>query len=168
MRFQLPLVFLALSACANYDVTLNEKVVYSPPRLFMDFSFADKALQNCVEQTITDQHITKPEQLTRLICTNGEIKNVKGIELFTELRQLNLSNNLLQNIDTLARLPVLQNLALTANKVKTVLPLVDSAALLKLDVRNNAMLNCLTAIELMNQLPALQVQMPAHCDGKLK
>ena len=168
MRSPLFFLLIALSSCANYDITLNEKVVYSPPQPFTDFSFADKALQNCVAQTITDQGITKPEQLTQLVCTNGEIRSVKGIELFTELQQLNLSNNSLRDINALASLPVLQNLSLASNKIKSVQPLVESVALLKLNVQQNAMLNCVTVIELMNQLPALQVQMPTHCDGSLK
>lgn len=168
MRSLLPLLFLVLAACADYDVTLNEKVIYSPPPLFVDFKLADKALQNCVAQTIADQGITKPEQLTQLVCTNGEIRSIKGIGLFTGLRQLNLSNNLLQDISALAKLPALQNLALASNKIKTVQPLVDSVALLKLNVQDNATLKCVTVIELVNQIPALRVQMPAHCEGELK
>lgn len=168
MRSLLFFWFIVLSSCANYDVTLNEKVVYSPPRPFVDFSLADKALHNCVQQTITDQGITKPEQLTQLVCTNGNIRSVEGIELFSGLQQLNLSNNSLQNISALASLPALQNLSLAANKIITVKPLLESIALLKVNVQNNATLNCMTVIELMNRMPALQAQLPTHCRGNLR
>ncbi|MGI9286845.1 MAG: leucine-rich repeat domain-containing protein [Pseudomonadales bacterium] len=168
MRPLLLFLFLVLSACANYDVKINEKVVYSPPPLFLDFSLTDRALQNCVEQTITDQGATKAEQLTRLICTNGDIRSAEGIEIFSGLQQLNLNNNSLQNISALAGLPALRNLSLASNKIKTVMPLTESTALLQLNVKNNPTLDCATLLELMNQVPALQVTMPTHCKGSPK
>lgn len=168
MRPLLLFFFLVLSACANYDVKINEKVVYSPPPLFLDFNLTDKALQNCVEQTITDQEVAKAEQLTRLICTNGDIRSVDGIEIFSGLQQLNLNNNSLQNIGALASLPALQNLSLTSNNIKTVMPLTESTALLQLHMQNNPKLDCVTVLELMNQMPALRVTMPKHCKGSPK
>ena len=34
-----------LTACQNYDVTLNDRQVYGPTRLLTDFEVADEALQ---------------------------------------------------------------------------------------------------------------------------
>ncbi len=163
MRLLPVLLVLVLASCADYDVKVNEKVVYSPPKLFSDFSFADKSLQTCVQQTIEDRGITKSAQLTQLACTNGNIRRLAGIELFTQLTQLNLNNNALQDISVLADLPALQTLLLASNDIKTVAALRESTALLKLNVENNADLNCETVIELMNQLPALQAKMPKQC-----
>lgn len=168
MRFFLFFLFLALASCADYDVKVNEQVVYSPPKLFMDFNLADKALQNCVQQTIEDQAITKPEQLTRLACTNGNVRRIEGIERFTGLAQLNLNNNALQDINALADLPALQTLLLGSNEIKSVTPLQHSSALMQLNIEDNAELNCETVIELMNQLPALQAKIPKHCVADLK
>ncbi len=168
MRFLLLFLCLTLASCADYDVKVNEQVVYSPPKLFLDFMLADEALQNCVQQTIKDQGITKAEQLTQLACTNGDIRSVEGIERFTKLQQLNLNNNALQDISALADLPALQTLLLASNKIKTLAPLLGSTALLTLNVENNADIDCTTVIELMNQLPALQARMPRHCVERLK
>lgn len=168
MRLLPVLLFLVLASCADYDVKVNEKVVYSPPKLFSDFNFADKPLQTCVQQTIEDQGITRSAQLTQLSCTNGNIRDLAGIERFTELKRLNLNNNALQDISVLADLPALQTLLLASNKIKTVATLRESTALLELNVENNANLDCQTVIELMNQLPALRATMPKKCGEQLK
>lgn len=168
MRFHPFLLFLALASCADYDVKVNEKVVYSPPKLFSDFKIADKSLQTCVQQTIEEQGITKSAQLTQLACTNGNISSLAGIERFTELQQLNLNNNALQDVSVLADLPALQTLLLASNEIRTVATLRESTALLKLNVENNANLNCETVIDLMNQLPALQARMPKQCVAGVK
>lgn len=168
MRLLSLLLMLALTSCADYDVKVNEKVVYSPPKLFSDFKIADESLQTCVQQTIADQGITKSAQLTQLSCTNGNIRRLEGIERFTALQQLNLSNNALQDIGVLADLPVLQTLLLAGNKIKTVAALGENTALLKLNVEDNANLNCETVLELMNQLPALQANLPKTCGDSSK
>ena len=52
------LTFAAIcAACANYEFTVNEKVVYPPLPLFSDYALADAALQQCVTQSIEDSGV---------------------------------------------------------------------------------------------------------------
>ena len=46
-----------LSACADYEFRVNERVVYTPLPLFSDFTVSDAALHNCLVQTIEDLNV---------------------------------------------------------------------------------------------------------------
>lgn len=163
MRHFFLFVLFTVAACAGYDVTLNEKVVYSPPQLFADFEFADPSLQSCVQQSIKDQRLTAANQLTRLVCTSGNIQSLEGIEIFSSLRQLKLSANSLRNIDALASLPALQTLSLAENRLQSVRALLGNTELVRLDLKKNPDLECAGVVELMNRNPALRVDLPDHC-----
>lgn len=106
---------VALTACHPYTVTLNDHPVYVPPALFAGYEIPDPALRDCVAQTIADGRVTAADQLTRLICTHGEIAEVAGLEVFVGLTELDLSHNNLTHIKTLLRLPRLETVKLTAN-----------------------------------------------------
>ena len=43
-----------LAGCESYDVTVNERLVYTPTPLFRDYTIEDAALSDCVEQAILD------------------------------------------------------------------------------------------------------------------
>ncbi len=104
-----------LTACHPYTVTINDHPVYVPPALFDDYRIPDPALRDCVAQTIADRQVTAPDQLTRLICTHGEIADVAGLEVFVGLAELDLSHNNLTHIKAILQLPRLETIKLAAN-----------------------------------------------------
>jgi len=109
------LALLVLAGCENYQVTLNEREIYSPPVLFTDYQIADAGLRACIEQTIIDQSIVRAEQLTALLCTYSGIETLTGLGRFTQLKTINLANNKLKNIKPLMFFGQLQRVDLSDN-----------------------------------------------------
>jgi len=109
------LALLALAGCENYQVTLNEREIYSPPVLFTDYQIADAGLRACIEQTIIDQSIDRAEQLTALLCTYSGIETLTGLGRFNQLKTINLANNKLKNIKPLMFFGQLQRVDLSDN-----------------------------------------------------
>jgi Leucine-rich repeat (LRR) protein len=109
------LVLLITAGCESYQVTLNERELYSPPALFTDYQIMDAGLRACIDQTISDQSIVRAEQLTALVCTFAGIKTLAGLSRFTQLETINLANNKLSDIKPLMFFGQLQRLDLTDN-----------------------------------------------------
>ncbi len=131
-----------LTSCRNYLFTVNEREVYAPPRVFTDYRVVDAALGACLAQTLTDLKITRPGQLTRLVCTHANIADLSGLEVFTSLAQLNLAHNRLTDIR----------------------PLLYLNNLTGVDLSGNPGLVCADALLL--QAHTEQLQLPSHCqDG---
>ncbi len=104
-----------LTSCRNYLFTVNEREVYTPPKVFTDYRVVDAALGACLSQTLTDLNITRPAQLTRLVCTHANIADLSGLEIFTGLAQLNLAHNRLTDIKQLLYLNNLTGVDLSGN-----------------------------------------------------
>jgi hypothetical protein len=100
------LVLLILAGCENYQLTLNQRELYSPPTLFTDYQ---------ITETISDQDIVRAEQLTALICTYSGIETLSGLGRFTQLETVNLANNRLKNIKPLLFLGQLQRVNISDN-----------------------------------------------------
>lgn len=128
-----------LTSCRNYLFTVNEREVYTPPKVFTDYTIADGALRSCIAQTLTDLNITRPGQLTRLVCTHANIGDLAGLEIFSTLAQLNLAHNRLTDIKPLL---YLNNLA-------------------SVDLSENPGLICSDALLLKEHVT--QLTLPAHC-----
>ncbi|MGI9296214.1 MAG: leucine-rich repeat domain-containing protein [Pseudomonadales bacterium] len=159
-------LLLTVAACANYDVTLNERVIYSPPPLFNDFELDDPALTACVRQTIIDQSIAKPGMLRQLRCTHAGIKSLAGIEIFSKLEQINFSNNALISADVLTALSELHSLSLADNRINTIAGLAGNSRLKFLDLSGNNALVCDSIEALLRVHPTLEVSRPLHCQSK--
>lgn len=110
---------LLLTSCADYSFNINNKEVYSPPRLFNDFDIADSGLRNCIQQTITDQKITSAEELKNLTCSHAGIQSLAGLSEFSRITRLNLSSNQIGNIDELLTLTHLEELDISENPIES-------------------------------------------------
>jgi Leucine-rich repeat (LRR) protein len=134
------ITMLALLSCERYQVTLNEREIYTPPILFSDFQILDPALSTCVTQAISDQKISKPQDLKLLNCTYAAITQLDGLERFTNLETINFSNNKLADIK----------------------PLMFFGDLKRLDLRENSGLSCkdLRSLEI---LLAAELLKPQSC-----
>ena len=149
-----------LSACENYDYTVNERVVYTTRPLLVDFEVADAALRDCLEQTIADRGISTVSQLTELNCSNAGIADLAGLGQFRGLLYLRLSANAVRNLVELESLQALQELYLDDNRVVDPVPLYRLSELRFVDLSKNPDLQC---PEKPGLLRAETVVLPRHC-----
>jgi hypothetical protein len=156
---------LLTAGCKNYSVSVNENVVYTPPSLFKDYQLADTQLRDCVEQTIVDLNITSAENFTRLNCSNAGIKSLVGLDKFFALKELNLADNLLADINEIGKLGRLEKLVLTNNKIKDPAPLLHLLHLTQLHMDDNPQMTCNDLQQLQQNLknPKLDLRLPKQC-----
>jgi Leucine-rich repeat (LRR) protein len=135
-------LFSLIAGCKTYSLSVNNKVVYTPPSLFKDFSIADEHLRACVEQTILDNQITKAENLKQLNCSHAGINSLAGLEKFHAIEQLNLAENALQSVIPITNFSQLKVLILRKNNLTSAEPLLHLLALREVDISENTKLGC--------------------------
>ena len=62
-----------LIGCNRYDVKINENTVYSPKKLFTNYSIEDRGLNDCVQQTIIEDNVRSKKQASAIVlpkCKN--------------------------------------------------------------------------------------------------
>jgi hypothetical protein len=154
------LFVLLITACGSYDVTVNERVVYTPDPLFTDFSVPDPALRECLREAINYQKATSASGLASLSCSEAGIETLAGLSTFTELERLTLSSNNIVDISELSALTVLQVLYLDNNQIIDAVPLYQLPTLRLVDLSDNPHLLCPASGSLMR---VSDVILPSHC-----
>jgi hypothetical protein len=158
-------VLLGISACQKYQVSLNDKVIYTPPGVFKDYQITDQQLADCVEQTIYDLHASSVEQITQLNCSNAGIKSLAGLGKFYALTALNLADNQLTAIDEISKLGRLQILILNNNPIKDMAPLLQLLHLQDLQLEKITTMDCASVAQLQANFKPLgaKILLPEHC-----
>ena len=85
------LLLAGLASCGNlnqYDITLNDRTLYTPKDLFEDYYLPDFALGNCVAQAIEDAQVFVAGGLEVLNCSEAGIRSLSGLSRFTGLKRL--------------------------------------------------------------------------------
>lgn len=153
---------LLATGCQQYDVTVNERVVYTPRPLLTDIQAKDPALKRCLKDAIEGQRISSPAALERLDCPSAGVSSLHGIGQFAGLRELNLSHNEIRELDELAMLESLTTLSLADNRIEDPAPLFALGQLTLLELDDNPTLRCPPA----GALAGLQrLSLPDHCGG---
>ena len=152
-----------LGACNSYELVLNERELYDSRDYRGSLDFRDEALKSCVTSVIAEQHLNRPAQLTKLLCSPSGIQNLAGIERFSQLRQLGLAGNTVKQLTLLESLTALESLNLANNEVANARPLSALGQLIYLDLRGNKSLDCNTLNELRTRKP-LELFVPEHCE----
>lgn len=153
-----------LIGCKDFAISVNQNEIYTPPSIFTDYDISDPQLDACVEQTIADGRITKPEELIQLNCSNAGINSLVGLDKFYALEALNLADNKLANIDTLKNLARLKVLILSNNHIRNAAPLLNLLHLETLNIDNNHALSCGDLLQLANNLDhKVDMQLPSQC-----
>lgn len=160
---RLALLFILLAGCGNYDITVNDHVIYGAPTVFLDFNLPDDALQTCVSQQMIDLRLTSPEALTDLNCSNAGIESLEGIELFSNIERLKLTSNRIRNLMALSKVTGLQELWLDDNVIIDPVPLGSLVHLRALNLANNGSLQC-PKNGLLDYVGTLTL--PEHCKSK--
>ena len=153
-------LYTCLAGCETYDITVNDRLVYTPEQLFTDYKIEDSALSECVDQVIVDAKITSANKLTTLNCSHSTISSLAGLATFTGLTRLKLSSNDIRNLLELQALTSLQELYLDNNVIVDPVPLYDLTQLQVLDLSGNATLQCPNTGAMLG-IEALEL--PAHC-----
>ena len=168
-KFCILFIIANLVACKNYSISVNDNLVYTPPTLFTAFTINDQHLRNCVEQTIIDKQITKAEDLKELNCSHAGIANLEGVEIFSAIKQLNLSENLLVTVHPLLNLTQLNVLILRKNNLTNAEPLLHLLHLSELDISENSKLDCNDIKQLMRNFSKgdLAIILPEQCKARI-
>jgi len=153
-------ICISIAGCETYDVTVNERLVYTPKPLFTDYTIDDNALTDCVDQAIIDAKATSAGQLTTLNCSQSTISSLAGLSTFTGLTRLKLSSNSIRNLLELQPLKNLQELYLDNNVVVDPVPLYDLTQLRVLDLSGNAALQCPATAAMLG---IENLKLPTHC-----
>ncbi|MEY4590046.1 MAG: hypothetical protein RL497_2122 [Pseudomonadota bacterium] len=101
----------SLSACQNYPLTLNGNSL-NPAPLFSAFHVEDKHLAACIKEHIFDAKAAKVEDIKHLNCPHRAIRSLKGLETFSHLLRIKLTENPIQSITPLLAIPSLEEVNL--------------------------------------------------------
>ena len=154
---------LQLSACSNYSLNINEKVVYMPPTVFTRFQLADLELQKCVDDTISEEMIVAAKDLHTVRCPNKGIRTLNGLEIFSGIKVLGLEGNDISEIDTIGKLTNLEQLNLADNGVNSVEALKLLSKLRYLNLSGNEGVEC-AEIKEISLVKGGKALLPKHCE----
>ncbi|WP_146003555.1 hypothetical protein [Kineobactrum sediminis] len=154
------LVLLTINGCQQYDVSFNERVVYSPRPLLDDFTVDDPGLRRCLERAINDRKISSVGELQRLECQGAGIRDITGLGRFSSLSHVDLSDNAISGVEELGVMLELRTLILENNRIEDATRLYNLPVLAVLNLRGNPGLRC-PAPEQLQQLE--KVTLPRHC-----
>ena len=156
-------VLLSLNGCGNlkkYDVTFNDRAVYSPQTLFDDYRINDKALANCIEQAIEDFEVYTITGLEILNCSDAGINSLVGLSQFRGLKRVKLSGNNIRNLVELSVMTQLVDIQLDGNRVVDSVPLASLPRLKQINLFNNPLMQCNGLAKFRTDV---QVTRPEHC-----
>ena len=129
----------ALSEDLPIAVTTNSPVNFSV--------ITDDNLANCIKDNKIN-HVG----IQVLVCSGKDIVRLDGIEQFSNLRVVYLSNNNIQNIQPLTKLPKLFSLDVSNNKLQSLNGLESLSVLNKLNVSSNK----LTDADVLQEVKSLK------------
>ncbi|WP_052692224.1 hypothetical protein [Teredinibacter purpureus] len=156
---------LLLAGCSQYQLNINNRIVYDPLEFRQSIRFADTALEVCVKHVLTEMNITSASQLRRLQCGPGHIQSLEGLEIFIHLEQFAAAENNISNITALKKIAGLTHLNLSGNNIIDASSLSAHAKLRLVNIEGNVNLKCETLSQL-NQQAELELNAPEHCSAR--
>jgi hypothetical protein len=143
---------LLLAACQPYTLVFNDNVVYSPIASIREGPLRDPGLQACLNQALEANGLQDPATVTLLACPGAGVENLAGIEVLTNLEQLELSDNSITNLSPLVNLKKLRVLNLRNNAVGDLRPLDTLPILRFVSLEGNEGIPCRQLDELGEKL----------------
>ena len=154
-----------LASCGNldqYDITLNDRTLYTPRELFEDYYLPDIALSNCVTQAIEDSQVFVAGGLEVLSCSEAGIESLSGLSRFSGLKRLKLTDNNIRNLVELSKLTQLEELRLEGNDIVDIVPLTVLPSLNLVSLEDNPALQCHSLARFRAEV---RVIAPEHCSS---
>ncbi len=158
-------LIMSSSGCNNlkkYDVTFNDRAVYSPQALFSDYRINDNALSMCIEQAIKDFEVYSASGLEILNCSDAGIKSLQGLSQFKNLKRLKLSDNNIRNLVELSVMRDLVDVQLDGNHVVDSVPLTGLPRLGQVNLSQNPALQCDGLGKFSEDV---NITLPEHCQS---
>lgn len=121
---------------------LNKSFMCQHWNLVKKAVFADKSLEACVMQAVTDLDAVYLEQIKQLDCSDKNIKDIEGIQYLAGLDILSLSNNQIRDITSVGLLGSLRQLNLQGNNLQLLSPLNEIQLLEQVDISDNSAIIC--------------------------
>jgi len=157
------LIASVLVGCGNldqYDITLNDRTLYTPRDLFEEYYLPDVALSNCVTQAIEDGQVFAAGGLEVLNCSEAGIKSLSGLSRFSGLKRVKLTDNGIRNLVELSKLTQLEELRLDGNQIVDIVPLTMLPSLEIVSLGDNPALQCHSLVRFRGQVDVIA---PEHC-----
>jgi len=110
----------------------------SSPITFKDINF-EKVIRKTLNKPIGDITSDDVQKITRLTISDESIKDISGIEYFTNLREFSLSDSSVSDISSLSGLIKLKKLSLPNNEIIDITPLKGLTNLIFLDLKNSSL-----------------------------
>ena len=159
------LLVSGLASCGNldqYDITLNDRTLYTSRNLFEDYYLPDVALSNCVTQAIEDGQVFTVSGLEVLNCSEAGIESLSGLSRFSGLKRLKLTDNNIRNLVELSKLTQLEELRIEGNNVVDIVPLTALPSLNLVSIDDNPALQCHSLVRFRGEV---RVIAPEHCSS---
>lgn len=151
------------AGCAElgrYDITVNDVMVYEPTAPYRVGGIEDSALADCLTQSLLDIDAQAATDLVALNCSDAGIQSLAGLEQFSLIRSMKLSNNDIRNLLVLERLTALRQLWLDDNDVVDPIPVLRMTNLEELYLAGNPRLQCPDPEDVPHHL---SLNLPDHC-----
>lgn len=151
--------------CGNldqYDITLNDRTLYTRRNFFEDYYLPDFALSNCVTQAIEDEKVLVAGGLEILNCSEAGIESLSGLSRFNGLKRLKLTDNNIRNLVELSKLTQLEELRLQGNNIVDIVPLTVLPSLNFVSLHDNPSLQCHSLFRFRGEV---EVIAPEHCSS---
>ncbi|MBF7074177.1 leucine-rich repeat domain-containing protein [Glaciecola sp. MH2013] len=116
----------------------------------------DSQLKQCVSQTISTKNLRYAASMFELVCDQGGVESLAGLENFTQLEVLELANNNIRSLLPLASLSSLSVLNVSNNAISDITPLSRLLHLNRLNLSLNAITE-VTALETSARLRDLDI-----------
>nr|WP_312579999.1 leucine-rich repeat domain-containing protein [Sedimentibacter sp.] len=128
------LVTVGCSLNDKNESTLENKIIS-----FEDIKLKEAILNNGVDTNNDNQiSIYEAESYSELLdLSNSKIKNIDGIQYFTDVKILNLSNNSITDINLISDLKGLTSLDLSYNEIEDISTLYNCTNLIMIDLSSN-------------------------------
>jgi len=156
-------LLLFASACSqNYTVSVNNQAVFDPTGHLFNAELADPDLQGCVNIAMQQQSTQNAGLLRALSCGHSEVETLGRIEQLSQLRFLDLNNNLIRDVSPLIGLRLLGGLNLMNNSVLDISPLLTMTNLASVNLVGNDNIPCQQLLSLEERL-GRNLTRPARC-----
>jgi len=105
---------------------------------FKDINF-ENAIRKTLNKPIGDITSDDVQKITKLTISDESIKDISGIEYFTNLREFSLTDSSVSDISSLSGLTKLRKLSLPNNEIVDIAPIKGLTNLIFLDLKNSSL-----------------------------
>jgi len=156
-------LLILISACSsNYTVSVNNQAVFDPSGRLFNGELADPDLQGCVNIAMQQQSTQNAALLRVLSCGSSEVETLENIDQLTQLRFLDMNNNLIRDLSPLAGLRLLGGLNLMNNTITDIGPLLNMGNLASVNLVGNNNIPCQQLLSLEDRLGS-NLSRPTSC-----